>query len=165
MTVSRGDLTTKEDLYIRNLAERNFPAKLSERAKCAEDAGYANPHDAVRLIDDRPRVREILEYEMDHQGLTVKKAVAKHVELFDCIHPLSKEERPDNLAQLNALTLFYKIRDAYPATKVEIDKREEKTVTHRFEDMHKRAAEIKGKDYVDGELVETYEDVGPTEPI
>lgn len=101
----------------------------TKKKEAAEGAGYpvspANPQGAVqamnRILERRPIVKKIEEKCMKKHQIGADEKVAEIlVEQLDAIHPLAKGERKDNLAVLSAAKEINKIKDNYPAKKLDI---------------------------------------------
>lgn len=150
-----------ERRYLRLRAESGFdPAKT--RA-CVKGAGYGKGTTS-EMIESRPRVRELLAYEMNRQGLTLEKIVGRHVKLLDCTHPANPKfpdfpKQEDNKIQMQAVAQGYKIQDAYAPTKLNIDK----TERHYSVSVqaYQRAEEVTGEKIIDVLPEEEDEEKGP----
>jgi hypothetical protein len=126
VTIRKNKLTYKERKYLRLLAESGFDPK--KKMACVKGAGYGKGTTAT-MIEERPRVRDLLAYEMNRQKLTLEKIVERHVKLLDCTHPVNPKfpkhpKQDDNKIQMQAVVHGYKIHDAYAPTKLSIDKTE-----------------------------------------
>ena len=139
MKVRKNKLTPKERKYLRLRAESGF--KNGTKAACVRAAGFAEGTTAA-MIENRPRVRKLLEYEMNRQKFTLEKIVKTHVRLLDCNHPF-RPEQPDNTVQMQAVREGYRIHDAYAPTQLNIDKTERRYNVSI--EAYQRAEEITGE--------------------
>ena len=99
----------------------------TKKKEAAEAAGYApNNHGSAiqamnRVLERRPIVKKIEEKCMKKHQIGADEKVAEIlVEQLDAIHPLAKGERKDNLAVLSAAKEINKIKDNYPAKKLDV---------------------------------------------
>ena len=156
-------MTFRERKYTRNLAAAGFPESKKAKAEIARNSGYADGYGAVKHMESNERIRTVIQNEMDRQGLQLKNLVKKHKVLLNCKHPF-RPKQPDNTVQFNALKEAYKLQDVYPASRVEIDKREV-SFRHTYTDMHKRASAITGVPYIEAEVVNEEQGGPPVEPL
>lgn len=99
----------------------------TKKREAAEAAGYSSGNDRSairamnRVLERRPIIKKIEEKCMKkHQVGADEKVAEILVEQLDAIHPLAKGEKTDNLAVLSAAKEINKIKDNYPAKKIDI---------------------------------------------
>lgn len=101
----------------------------SKKNECAATAGWtpdmkvARRNPIQRKLAQNERMRKILK----KKNLTMEKAADKLAELIEAKHPFAPSQ-PDNLARHKAVDTLLKLHDAYPATKIDIDKHERKEI-------------------------------------
>lgn len=149
MTIRKNKLTLMERRYLRLTAESGFDPK--KKTACVRGSGYGKGTTAA-MIESRPRVRALLEYEANRQGLTLEKIVGRHVELIDCTLPVqgrypNHPKQPDNKIRMQAVDRAYKILDADAPTKLNIDKTERHYVIPI--EAWRRAEEATGEKIID----------------
>ena len=96
----------------------------TKKAEAAEAAGYAQGS-AIRamnrVLERRPIINKIEAKCMEKHQIGADEKVAEIlVDQLDAIHPLAKGEMTDNLAVLSAAKEINKIKDNYPAKKIDI---------------------------------------------
>ena len=120
-------LPSRPKQALKNYAELGCDPRRKKEA--AEAAGYSASPDnrggAIqamnRILERRPIVKKIEEKCMEkHQKGADEKVAEILVEQLDAIHPLAKGEMTDNLAVLSAAKEINKIKDNYPAKKLDI---------------------------------------------
>ncbi len=99
----------------------------TKKKEAAEAAGYAPDNHGMairamnRILERRPIITKIEEKCMEkHQKGADEKVAEILVEQLEAIHPLAKGEMTDNLAVLSAAKEINKIKDNYPAKKLDI---------------------------------------------
>ena len=99
----------------------------NKKKEAAEGAGYSpNRHGGAveamnRILENRQIIGKIEEKCIErHQKGADEKVAEVLVEQLDAIHPLAKGEMTDNLAVLSAAKEINKIKDNYPAKKIDI---------------------------------------------
>jgi len=133
----------------------------SRKAECAVKAGYSKSSANVMAnrVLEHPAFRDIINQELDIQGITAPRLVRKIDELLECKHPLAPD-MPDNKEQRETLKMTIQIRDGFPPKKVDIRK-----VEARYdltdEDKERLDKVDWGDDVVDGEVVEEEEAIEP----
>lgn len=154
--------------YLINRVKTNFDKK--KLVWCLIDAGYKpgkQPHALAWQIENSVAVRDQMQLYMDGDPrLTIQALVRKTGDLLNAKHPF-RPNRPDNTEQRKTLEMAYKLRDVFPAKKLDIKK-----VTKSFNlnvDVAKRAQEIRPDEkvfgYVDAEEVEEDGDNSEFNPL
>jgi hypothetical protein len=96
----------------------------TKKAEAAEAAGYAHGSAVKamnRVLERRPIINMIDKKCNDKHQIGADEKVAEIlVDQLDAIHPLAKGEMTDNLAVLSAAKEINKIKDNYPAKKLDI---------------------------------------------
>ena len=96
---------------------------------CAIEAGYspgsasASSNRVFKKLVSNEKMRRALK----KKGITFDRLADKLVELMEAKHPFAPLQ-PDNLAQHKAVDTALKLHDAFPATKIDIDKHERKEI-------------------------------------
>ena len=112
---------------LSNYVDLGCDPKMKKEA--AEGAGYSASPDnhggaaqaMNRILERRPIIKKIEDKCMErHQKGADEKVAEVLVEQLDAIHPLAKGEMTDNLAVLSAAKEINKIKDNYPAKKLDV---------------------------------------------
>jgi len=106
---------------------RNRLAGMNKR-QAAILAGYAPSTASImakRIMDKLSCNRDYVE-EMERQGLTIPKLVSAHKELLQAMHPFCPDQ-PDSKTRLKAIEMAFKLWDAFPSQKKNI----QETETHQ----------------------------------
>ena len=101
---------------------------LKSKRQCARDSGLSP--NSVSYVEKIPVVRTFMQKNLIDAGVDHRALAEKIKELLDAEHPYHKDAkgkyRPDNSNRMKAVVEAGKMLDAYPATKIDIHKREEK---------------------------------------
>lgn len=134
--------TERQLKYLINRVKTNFDPK--KKVWCLKDAGYQpgkNAHAIAWQIEHSIAVRDQMQLYMDGDPrLTIQALVQKTGDLLECMHPFQKK-MPDNTERRKTLEMAYKLRDAFPAKKLDI-KKEVKSL-HLNLGVSQRAQEIR----------------------
>jgi len=112
---------------LDNYVELDCDPKRKKEA--AEGAGYSASPDnhggAVqamnRILERRPIIKKIEDKCIEKHQIGADEKVAEVlVDQLDAIHPLAKGEMTDNLAVISAAKEINKIKDNYPAKKLDV---------------------------------------------
>jgi|GEM_PF-3157009 len=103
---------------------------LAKREQLAVAAGFppgrvarGNAGRVIKALVNNKAMQRALKKE----GVNNEKLAQKLKELLDCEHP-AFEGRSDNMAQLKAVEMSLRVKDAFPPTKVDVDKTERKEI-------------------------------------
>jgi len=119
-------LDARQKQALMNLLEKGPPFTSEKKRDAGTEAGYSDkPSVAVRAVD-RILARKPIFDELDTQSLKkfklkadVKVAEAL-VESLEATHPLSKDDKKDYKAIVNAAKEINKVRDNYPPKKIDV---------------------------------------------
>ncbi|GAH43718.1 unnamed protein product, partial [marine sediment metagenome] len=117
-------LDSRQKQALENYEALGCDPKSKKEAAVA--AGYSDkPCVAVRamdrLLERRPIVKNIEDKCLaKHKKGADEKVAEVLVDQLDAVHPLAKGEKKDNLAILSAAKEINKIKDNYPAKKIDI---------------------------------------------
>lgn len=133
----------------------------SKKIDCAVKAGYSEK--SAKVMADRslahPVFRDIINKELDEQGINAERIVNKINELLECKHPFNPQV-PDNREQRETLKMTLQLRDAFPPKKVDVRKLEAR-YDLTDEDKERLDGVDWGDNVVDGEIVEEEEVIEP----
>lgn len=93
--------------------------------KAAIHAGYAPSTASImakRIMDKLAGNRTYIE-ELERQGLTIPKLVAKHAELLEAMHPF-RPDQLDNSTRLKAVEMAFKLWGVFPSRNKKISEAE-----------------------------------------
>jgi hypothetical protein len=118
----------KDNKFIQLFSASGFD--INRRQEFAVAAGFtpgrsARGH-AGRIIKSLAN-NKAMQRALKRHGVDNNKLAQKMMELLDCEHPQFKG-RPDNMAQIKAVEMSLRVKDAFPPTKVEVDKSEHKEI-------------------------------------
>lgn len=120
--------TDRDHKFINMFEASGFD--LSKRVDIAVAAGFTPRNvakaNAGRIIKSLTR-NEAMQRALKRKKVDYNRLADKLVELLDCEHP-AFEGKPDNMSQLKAVEMSLRVHDAFPATKVDIDKTERKEI-------------------------------------
>jgi len=133
----------------------------TRKTECAIKAGYKGDSAVVSAnrVLEHPAFRDLINQELDIQGISAPRLVRKIDELLECKHPLAPE-MPDNKEQRETLKMTIQIRDGFPPKKVDIRKVEARYDLTK-DDKERLDGVDWGEDAVDGEVVEEEEVIEP----
>ncbi len=131
------------------------------RNECLEKAGFAKS--TIRTMGKKiaEPVQKIVCREMDRQGMTLTKVVNAHKKLLtaeSAAHP----GEPDNPTRFRAVDMAYRLRDAFPSHKVDINQRNLSVAISV--DTLRAAEEATGEKIIDL-IPEDVIEVEPEEPL
>ena len=117
-------LDARQKQALMNLLQKGPPFTPEKKRNSGIDAGY-KPSSAIpavnRLLERKEIVTKIENACQDKFKKDADSKVAEVlVEQLEAEHPLSKEKRKDNLAIIKASQEINKIKDNYPAKKIDI---------------------------------------------
>jgi hypothetical protein len=129
--------SNEKDTKIQTERDRKFVAlfqasgfDLAKREELAVAAGFPPGHPArgnagrvIKALVNNKAMQSALKKE----GVDNKKLAEKLKELLDCKHPFAPKQA-DNLAQLKAVEMSLRVKDAFPSTKIDIDKTDRKEI-------------------------------------
>ncbi len=117
-------LDSRQKQALKNYAALGCDPKRKREA--GVDAGYSDKGQVAvramdRLLERRPIIKNIEEEcQAKHEKGADEKVAEVLVDQLDAVHPLAKGERKDNLAIISAAKEINKIKDNYPAKKLDI---------------------------------------------
>jgi hypothetical protein len=140
----KSNWTRRQLDFYRMWQSTNFDPK--KRYICLVKAGYSPRTQGSHASET---LRSKIQKEMKRQGLDPELLIKKHISLLD-----AKNETgfPDNSIQFRALDLAYRISDAFPETKLKVEKRE--TSVHFDLEVAKVAEEITGEKIINTRRLE-----------
>lgn len=122
------DLTDKDHRFVKMFEASGFD--FSKRSQIAVAAGFqpgatakANAGRIIKTLANNKAMQRALK----RHGVDNNKLALKIKELLDCEHP-AFVGRSDNMAQIKATEMALRVKDAFPPTKVEVDKTEKKEI-------------------------------------
>jgi hypothetical protein len=122
------NLTEKDHQFVKLFQASGFD--FSRRSQLAVAAGFAPgataKANAGRIIKTLAN-NKAMQRALKRHGVDNNKLALKIKELLDCEHP-AFIGRPDNMAQIKATEMALRVKDAFPPTKVEVDKTEKKEI-------------------------------------
>jgi hypothetical protein len=120
--------TERDQRFVALFQASGF--NLAKREELAVVAGFppgraarGNAGRVIKALVNNKKMQKALKDE----GVDFKRLAGKLNELLDCEHP-AFEGRADNMAQLKAVEMSIRVKDAFPPTKVDIDKSERKEI-------------------------------------
>jgi len=119
-------LDKRQKQALMNLLEKGPPFTTKKKIDAGVSAGYSDkPMVAVRAMDRLLERKEIVNKieeacQKKYQKKADEKVAEVLVEQLEAEHPLSKEKRKDNFAIIKASQEINKLRDNYPAKKIDI---------------------------------------------
>lgn len=122
--------------FYRLWREAGFDPK--KRKDCLLAAGYSPSTVSQKGKEIARNIQDVVVRKMEKKGLTLDKVVETHLEALDANDP--KYNEPDHKTRLKAVDMYYNMRGAYPAQKVDINSRKEVSVEISVETL--QAAEI-----------------------
>lgn len=131
----------------------------SKKAECAVKAGYSEKGARARAnrVLAHPVFREIINQELDDQGINAKRLVNKIDQLLECKHPFAPN-MPDNKEQRETTKMALQLRDAFPPKKLDVRKLEAR-YDLTDEDKERLDKIDWGDEVVDGEIVKEEEEI------
>lgn len=122
------ELTDRDHKFVKLFEASGFD--FSKRSELATAAGFppgmvsrANAGRIIKTLANNKAMQRALK----RHGVDNNKLAMKIKELLDCEHP-AFVGRPDNMAQIKATEMALRVKDAFPPTKVEVDKSEKKEI-------------------------------------
>jgi hypothetical protein len=122
------NLTDKDHQFVKLFEASGFD--FSRRSQLAVAAGFqpgatakANAGRIIKTLANNKAMQRALK----RHGVDNNKLALKIKELLDCEHP-AFIGRPDNMAQIKATEMALRVKDAFPATKIDVDKTERKEI-------------------------------------
>jgi len=120
-----------KDMPLSRLPDRHKKALenvavmgIDKKKQAGTDAGFSESSALKtmgKLLERRPIVKKIEEKCLaKHKKGADEKVAELLVDQLEAEHPLSKEKKPDNFARIKAAQEINKIKDNYPAKKVDI---------------------------------------------
>ena len=150
---SKPDTESREARFLALWSNAGFDADLKN--SCAVQAGWSPSSAApksnriIRALKNNEKMQKALR----KRGINYDKLAAKLEDLLEAKHPFAPE-RPDNMAQQKAMDTAIKIHDAFPPTKIDIEKNERKeivitgeVVTRLERFQHQRERILRGENY------------------
>jgi len=127
----------EKDTKIQTERDQRFVAlfqasgfNIARREELAIAAGFppgkparGNAGRVIKALVNNKKMQKALKDE----GVDFKRLAGKLNELLDCEHP-AFVGRSDNMAQLKAVEMSIRVKDAFPSTKIDIDKSERKEI-------------------------------------
>ncbi len=140
--------TDRDQKFVSMFEASGFD--ISKRVEIATAAGFAPRNvakaNAGRIIKSLTH-NEAMQKALKRKKVDYNRLAEKLVELLDCEHP-AFEGKPDNMSQLKAVEMSLRVHDAFPATKLDIDKTERKEIVISAEvvDRLEKFAKLKAID-------------------
>jgi SAM-dependent MidA family methyltransferase len=114
-------LPAQRRYFYRLWAQAGFDPK--KRNDCLSEAGYKDSVVKNYGAKIAKSVNFLIQREMMRQGITPRLLVEHHKQNLSAMHPLHAK-MPDTAQRNVALKMAYELFDAFPAKKLEIEKRE-----------------------------------------
>jgi len=120
------NLDARQKQALKNLLEKGPPFTAEKKREAGEAAGYsARSNGVIRAMDRLLERKEIVTKIENACQKKFKKDVDSKVaevlvDQLEAEHPLSKEKKKDNFAIIKASQELNKLKDNYPAKKIDI---------------------------------------------
>ncbi|MEA3420972.1 MAG: hypothetical protein U9Q97_04750 [Acidobacteriota bacterium] len=112
-------LNERQKLALQKYSEMGADPKNKKAAGVA--AGYT-PGSALEAVNNVLKIKPIVD-ELNKAGVTDKKIAKTISEGLEATHPMSKDDKPDFNARAKFVSEANKIKDNYPAKKLEIEEK------------------------------------------